>query len=155
MQLLFVLFAVSDKKRDKKRRPYNTITLLRDKSANASPKEGNNRISLLSMRLFIQRTSFAARRTFVRLMTQKIKTGTVKPLGLSVPLFFDFLKKRNVKKLGFFTSPINYVLFLKVINSRIPWSRCDIHCAQDDRRYREKRLTTAAQFCPTAAGLSA
>ncbi len=67
MQLLFVLFAVSDKKRDKKRRPHNTITLLRDKSANASPKEGNNRISLLGMRLFIQRTSFAARRTFVRL----------------------------------------------------------------------------------------
>ena len=45
------------------------------------------------MRLFIRQTNLAARRTFVRLMTRNIKTETVKPLGLSVPLFFDFLKK--------------------------------------------------------------
>lgn len=45
------------------------------------------------MRLFLQRTSFAARRTFVRLVTRNIKAETVNPLGLSVPLFFDFLKK--------------------------------------------------------------
>lgn len=64
------------------------------------------------MRLFIRQTTLAARRTFVRLMTRKIKAETVKPLGLSVPLFL-ISSKKGCKKTRFFYIPYKLCFIFK------------------------------------------
>ncbi|MDY4255572.1 MAG: hypothetical protein SOX69_07600, partial [Oscillospiraceae bacterium] len=67
---------------------------------------------------FILQTNFAARRTFVRLRANKIKSEALILLSLSVPhLFFLSPKKGAVKKPGFFTAL--FYEFLKILLRRL------------------------------------